>query len=157
MRNQERLLLLYVAIYIPAVQRQDTNLRVMLFLSRKVVPNLMKCLFISSFAEKVNSVLAGYGIPMISDEDESKFTSSYIKFGGDNGQAILCAFAFPSSWVEVKKKDGLSAANYQTGDGLTFSAGAPGTARTIGDVSALAIVAEATPSDGVAKVRTLRF
>ncbi len=93
---------------------------------------------------------------MISDEDESKFTSSYIKFG-EKGQAIICAFAFPSTWVEVKKKDGLTAANYQTGDGLIFSAGAPGTARTIGDVGALAIVAEATPSDGVAKVRSILF
>ena len=100
-------------------------------------------------------MLAGYGVPMISDDD-GKFTSSYFKFG-DQDQAIICAFAFPASWVEVKKKDGLSAANYQTGDGLIFSAGAPGAARTIGDVSTLDIVAEATPSGGVAKVCNARL
>lgn len=95
-------------------------------------------------------MLAAYGVPMINDE--GKFTSSYIKLD-DGGQQTICAFAFPANWVKVQKKGGsMTAANYQSGDGLVFDVGAPRKARAIGDVSALTIVAESTPSDGVAKV-----
>lgn len=91
-------------------------------------------------------MLAAYGVPMISDE--GKFGSTYIKLDG-----IICAFAFPASWVEANKRDGfMTAANYQSGDGLVFNVGAPQKAKAIGDVSALSIVEESTPSGGVAKV-----
>lgn len=91
-------------------------------------------------------MLAAYGVPMISDE--GKFGSTYIKLDG-----IICAFAFPASWVEANKRDGfMTAANYQSGDGLVFNVGAPQKAKAIGDVSALSIVKESIPSGGVAKV-----
>lgn len=65
----------------------------------------------------------------------------------------MCAFAYPVGWVEKKKGDGLAtAANYQTGDSLSLTVGAPSKAKTIQDVSALAIAADATPSEGAAKV-----
>lgn len=95
-------------------------------------------------------MLAAYGVPMISDD--GKFTSSYIKLD-DGGQRTICAFAFPANWVEANKREGfMTAANYQSGDGLVFNVGAPRKAKAIGDVSVLTIVAESTPSDGVAKV-----
>ncbi|CAM9217385.1 unnamed protein product [Ectocarpus fasciculatus] len=98
----------------------------------------------------VNSVLSAYGIPMIAED--GGFTSSYVKVE-DNGQGTVCAFAYPVGWVEKKKGDGLAtAANYQTGDSLSLNVGAPSKAKTIGDVGALAIAAEATPSEGAAKV-----
>lgn len=98
----------------------------------------------------MNSVLAAYGVPMISDE--GKFTSTYIKLD-DGGQRTICAFSFPANWVEAKKREGfMTAANYQSGDGLVFNVGEPQKAKTIGDVSGLSIVAESTPSGGVAKV-----
>lgn len=94
-------------------------------------------------------MLAAYGVPMISDD--GKFTSTYIKLD-DGGERTICAFAFPANWVEAKNRDGfMTAANYQSGDGLVFNVG-PQKAKAIGDVSALAIVAESTPSGGVAKV-----
>eukprot|EP00752_Nemacystus_decipiens_P010030 g8943.t1 len=46
----------------------------------------------------------------------------------------------------------MTAANYQTGDGLIFNVGAPQRAEAIGDVSALSILAGSTPSGGVAKI-----
>lgn len=46
----------------------------------------------------------------------------------------------------------MTAANYQSGDGLVFNVGEPQKAKTIGDVSGLSIVAESTPSGGVSKV-----
>lgn len=96
-------------------------------------------------------MLSAYGIPMISNEGE-KFTSSYVKLE-DGGQSTICAFAYPANWVETKKRDGLmTAANYQTGDGLVLNVGAPGKAKAVGDLRALEIVAEAIPSEGVAKV-----
>ncbi|CAB1110474.1 unnamed protein product [Ectocarpus sp. CCAP 1310/34] len=98
----------------------------------------------------VNSVLSAYGIPMIAED--GGFTSSYVKVE-DNGQETVCAYAYPVGWVEKKKADGFAtAANYQTGDSLSLNMGAPSKAKTIGDVSALAIAAEATPSEGAAKV-----
>lgn len=97
-------------------------------------------------------MLSAYGIPMIGNE--GKFTSSYFKLD-DGGQSTICAFAYPDHWVETKKRDGLiTAANYQTGDGLILNVGTSGEAKAIGDLSALDIVAEATPSEGVAKVKS---
>lgn len=94
-------------------------------------------------------MLAAYGVPMISDE--GKFTSTYIKLN-DGGQKTICAFAFPANWVEAKREGFMTAANYQSGDGLVFNVGTPHKAKAIGDIGALTIVAESTPSGGVAKV-----
>lgn len=95
-------------------------------------------------------MLAAYGVPMIGDD--GKFTSSYIKLD-DGGQRTICAWAYPANWVEANKRGGfMTAANYQSGDGLVFSVGLPQKAKAIGDVSPLIIVAETTPSGGVAKV-----
>lgn len=56
--------------------------------------------------------------------------------------------------MQAKKRDGLvTAANYQTGDGLILNViEAPGKASSIDRISALALAAEATPSQGVVKV-----
>lgn len=97
-------------------------------------------------------MLAAYGIPMISDE--GKFTSTYMT-SNDDGQSTICAFAFPANWVEAKRDGFMTAANYQSGDGLVFNVGAPQKAKAIGDVSTLSIVAESTPSGGVAKVQRI--
>ncbi|CAN0426822.1 unnamed protein product [Ectocarpus sp. 12 AP-2014] len=84
--------------------------------------------------------------------EDGGFASLYVKVE-DNGQGTVCAYAYPVGWVEKKKADGFTtAANYQTGDSLSLSMGAPSNAKTIGDVGALAIAVQATPSEGVAKV-----
>lgn len=59
--------------------------------------------------------------------------------------------------MQARKKDGLmSAANYQSGDGVTLDADpAPGGVTSINKLTALAIAAETTPAQGVVKVRHL--
>lgn len=50
----------------------------------------------------------------------------------------------------------MSAANYQTGDGLLLNVSeAKGKYSSIWDVDAVAIATESTPSQGIVKVRTL--
>ncbi|CAM9115999.1 unnamed protein product, partial [Laminaria digitata] len=56
--------------------------------------------------------------------EKSDFTSVYVQLPDEAGQRTLCAFSYPKYWVELKKRDGLmSAANYQTGDGLLLNVG----------------------------------
>lgn len=105
----------------------------------------------SDSAQQVNSVLSAYGMPMISNE--GKFTSSYVKLD-DGEQSTICAFAYPANWVETKRGGFMTAANYQTGDSLVFNVGTAGKAKAIGDLRTLDIVADATPSEGVAKVKS---